>query len=40
MKQDLRDSLEAAGLLEKIGEDRIFMTLPTAVDAYRNRRNP
>ena len=38
MKQDLRDALEAAGLIDKIGEDRIFMTLPTAVEAYRNRR--
>jgi SulP family sulfate permease len=40
VKQDLRDELEAAGLLEKIGEDCIFMTLPTAVEAYRNRRTP
>ena len=31
VKQDLRDALAAAGLLAKIGEDRIFMTLPTAV---------
>ena len=38
VKQDLRESLEAAGLVDKIGEDRIFMTLPTAVEAYRNRR--
>jgi sulfate permease, SulP family len=38
VKQDLRDELEAAGLLEKIGEDRIFMTLPTAVEAYTERR--
>jgi SulP family sulfate permease len=35
VKQDLGDELEAAGLLDKIGEDRIFMTLPTAVEAYR-----
>jgi SulP family sulfate permease len=35
VKQDLRDSLDAAGLVDKIGEDRIFMTLPTAVEAYR-----
>ncbi|MCX2934165.1 solute carrier family 26 protein [Mycobacterium sp. CVI_P3] len=34
----LREALRAAGLLDKIGEDRIFMTLPTAVEAYRNRR--
>jgi sulfate permease, SulP family len=40
VKQDLRDELEAAGLLDKIGEGRIFMTLPTAVEAYRNRRTP
>lgn len=40
VKQELRDELEAAGLLDKIGEDHIFMTLPTAVEAYRNRRTP
>jgi sulfate permease, SulP family len=40
VKQDLRDELEAAGLLDKIGEDRIFPTLPTAVEAYRDRRTP
>ncbi len=38
VKQDLRAALEAAGLLEKIGDDHIFMTLPTAVDAFRQRR--
>ena len=38
VKQDLRIQLEAAGLIERIGEDRIFPTLPTAVEAYRNRR--
>jgi SulP family sulfate permease len=31
---DLRHDLEAAGLVDRIGEDRIFMTLPTAVQAY------
>ena len=35
VKQDLRDVLVRAGLVELIGEDRIFMTLPTAVAAYR-----
>lgn len=35
VKQDLRDALAAAGLLDEIGEDRLFMTLPTAVEAYR-----
>ena len=38
VKQDLRVMLAAAGLLDRIGADRIFPTLPTAVDAYRNRR--
>jgi sulfate permease, SulP family len=37
VKQDLRDALDAAGLIEKIGQDRIFMTLPTAVEAFRHR---
>jgi sulfate permease, SulP family len=35
VKQDLLDRLEAFGLAEKIGDDLIFPTLPTAVDAYR-----
>ena len=35
VKQDMRVALEAAGLIDKIGEDHIFMTLPTAVAAYR-----
>ena len=38
VKQDLLSALQAAGLLEKIGEDRIFMTLPTAVEAFNQRR--
>jgi MFS superfamily sulfate permease-like transporter len=37
VKQDLRDALRAAGLLDKIGESRIYMTLPTAVDAFKQR---
>jgi sulfate permease, SulP family len=37
VKQELRDSLRAAGLLDKIGDDRIFPTLPTAVEAYNDR---
>jgi SulP family sulfate permease len=37
VKQDLRDSLEAAGLVDKIGEERIYMTLPTAVEAFWRR---
>ena len=38
VKQDLRDALRAAGLIDKVGEDRIFMTLPTAVEAFNHRR--
>jgi sulfate permease, SulP family len=34
VKQELHDDLRAGGLVEQIGEDRIFMTLPTAVQAY------
>lgn len=35
VKQDLREALRAAGMLEEIGCDHLFMTLPTAVAAYR-----
>jgi SulP family sulfate permease len=35
VKQDLRDQLGPTGLLEKIGEERIFPTLPTAVEAFQ-----
>jgi SulP family sulfate permease len=34
VKQDLRAQLDTAGFIDKVGEDRIFMTLPTAVAAY------
>jgi sulfate permease, SulP family len=34
VKQDLRDQLLPSGLIQRIGEDRIFPTLPTAVEAY------
>jgi MFS superfamily sulfate permease-like transporter len=34
----LRVALDAAGLLDKIGDDHIFPTLPTAVQAYRSSR--
>jgi len=34
VKQELRDDLEAAGFVERVGEDRVFFTLPTAVQAY------
>ena len=35
LKQDLRDVLAPTGLLDRIGEDHLFVTLPTAVDAFR-----
>jgi SulP family sulfate permease len=34
VKQDLRDDLDAAGFVQRLGENRVFMTLPTAVEAY------
>jgi sulfate permease, SulP family len=34
VKQDLRDLLAPSGFIDRVGEDRIFMTLPTAVSAY------
>jgi SulP family sulfate permease len=34
VKQDMRIELERAGLIDRIGEDRVFATLPTAVAAY------
>ena len=34
VKRDLRDDLDAGGFTERVGEDRIYMTLPTAVAAY------
>jgi MFS superfamily sulfate permease-like transporter len=34
VKQDLLVRLEAAGLAERVGADRIYPTLPTAVNAY------
>ena len=37
VKQDLREALQAAGMLDKIGTDRIYATLPTAVAAFRAR---
>ncbi|MED7954654.1 SulP family inorganic anion transporter [Streptomyces sp. BE303] len=35
VKQDLRADLDAYGLTDSVGTDRIFPTLPTAVTAYR-----
>jgi MFS superfamily sulfate permease-like transporter len=37
MKQDLRDQLARTGLLERIGADMIFPTLPTALEAFARR---
>ncbi|MEV6394719.1 sulfate permease [Streptomyces sp. NPDC051907] len=34
VKQDLRDDLDAYGLTDSIGEDLLFPTLPTALEAY------
>jgi sulfate permease, SulP family len=34
VKQDMRADLAAAGLVERVGDDRIFPTLPTAVQGY------
>lgn len=38
VKQDLRDDLDTFGITAAIGEDHIFPTLPTAVDAYKQWR--
>ncbi|TDO44282.1 high affinity sulfate transporter 1 [Kribbella sp. VKM Ac-2527] len=42
VKQDLRDDLSAAGFVDRLGQNRIFLTLPTAVAAYEQEteRNP
>jgi sulfate permease, SulP family len=34
VKMDLREDLAPTGLIDRIGEDRLFPTLPTAVTAY------
>jgi SulP family sulfate permease len=39
LKQDLRAQLTPSGLLDRIGEDQLFPTLPTAVAAYLAARN-
>ncbi len=38
VKQDLRDQLDAAGFINRLGDDRLYATLPTAVDAYERWR--
>ena len=35
VKMDLREILAPTGFIDRIGEDRVFMTLPTAVAAYQ-----
>jgi sulfate permease, SulP family len=34
VKQDLRDDLATSGFLDRVGQEHVFMTLPTAVAAY------
>ena len=34
VKQDLREELQRAGFIARLGESRVFMTLPTAVNTY------
>lgn len=36
VKQDLRDELAPAGLLQRVGEEHVFATLPTAVATYQS----
>jgi MFS superfamily sulfate permease-like transporter len=36
VKKDLLDDLDAFGLTQKVGTERIFPTLPTAVAAYHD----
>ena len=38
VKQDLRTQLERIGLVTHIGQDRLFATLPVALEAFERRR--
>ena len=38
-KQDVRALLEAYGIVDQIGPELLFPTLPTAEDAYRRRND-
>ena len=40
VKQDLLARLQAFGLADKIGTELMFPTLPTAVQAFRDRGGP
>jgi hypothetical protein len=35
LKTELGQTLAAAGFLNRIGENRVYATLPTAVEAYQ-----
>ena len=35
LKQDPRNVLQPSGVLERIGEEHIFPTLPTALEGFR-----
>jgi sulfate permease, SulP family len=35
VKFELREILASAGFIDRMGEDKVFMTLPTAVEAYQ-----
>jgi SulP family sulfate permease len=37
IKQDLRRELAPTGLLEEMGEDHLFPTLPVAIEAFKGR---
>jgi sulfate permease, SulP family len=37
VKFEVREILASTGFIERIGEDKVFMTLPTAVAAYQQR---
>ncbi len=37
VKQDLLAELEPSGLLERIGREHLYPTLPTAIDAFHAR---
>ncbi len=39
LKQDLRDELEPAGAIDAIGENMIFPTLPTVLEAFAHRHD-
>jgi MFS superfamily sulfate permease-like transporter len=40
VKHDLRDDLDASGLTDRVGPDRMFPTLATAVAAFRSDPGP